>query len=128
MPEYTAAQAEIEKLGKTYEATIQESLKELDVKLKQYNAEAEGQTQDENQKRMQEVEGMKQSLGQYQQQAQKDLQAKESTLIEPIVEKAKSAIERVATAQGFDYVLEEGALIVAKGKNLMADVKKEMGI
>ncbi len=41
MPEYTAAQAEIEKLGKTYEATIQESLKELDVKLKQYNAEAE---------------------------------------------------------------------------------------
>ena len=33
MPEYTAAQAEIEKLGKTYEATIQGSLKELDTKL-----------------------------------------------------------------------------------------------
>jgi outer membrane protein len=128
MPEYTAAQAQIEKLGKTYEATIQESLKELDNKLKQYNAEAEGQTQEENQKRMQEVEGIKQSLGQYQQQAQKDLQAKEATLIEPIVEKAKAAIDKVATAQGFQYVLEEGALIVAKGKNLMADVKKELGI
>ena len=128
MPEYTTAQAEIEKLGKTYEATIQESLKELDVKLKQYNAEAEGQTQEENQKRMQEVEGIKQSLGQYQQQAQKDLQAKEGALIEPIVEKAKAAIDKVATAQGFQYVLEEGALIVAKGKDLMADVKKELGI
>ena len=34
MPEYTAAQAQIEKLGKTYEATIQQSIKELDVKLK----------------------------------------------------------------------------------------------
>lgn len=128
MPEYTAAQTEIEKLGKTYEATIQESLKELDTKLKQYNAEAEGQTQDENQKRMQEVEGMKQSLGQYQQQAQKDLQAKEAALIEPIIVKAKAAIDKVATAQGFQYVLEEGALIVANGKNLMADVKKEMGL
>ena len=48
MPAYTQAQADIEKQGKTYEATIQESLKELDVKLKQYNAEAEAQTQEEN--------------------------------------------------------------------------------
>jgi len=32
MPAYTQAQAEIEKLGKTYEATIQGSLKELDTK------------------------------------------------------------------------------------------------
>ena len=38
MPAYAQAQTEIEKLGKTYEATIQTSLKELDVKLKQYNA------------------------------------------------------------------------------------------
>jgi len=128
MPEYTAAQAQIEKLGKTYEATIQQSLKELDVKLKQYNAEAEGQSQEENQKRMQEVEDIKQTLGQYQQQAQKDLQAKEGALIEPIVKKAKAAIDKVATAQGFQYVLEEGTLIVAKGKDLMADVKKELGI
>ncbi|NNE32640.1 MAG: OmpH family outer membrane protein [Winogradskyella sp.] len=128
MPEYKSAQAEIEKLGKTYEATIQGSLKELDNKLKQYNAEAEGQTQEENQKRMEEVEGMKQSLTQYQQQAQQDLQKKEFDLLKPITEKAKNAIEKVAAAQGYDYVLEAGGLIVAKGKDLMADVKAEMGI
>ena len=126
MPEYKAAQTEIEKLGKTYEATIQTSLKELDVKLKQYNAEAEAQTQEENQKRMQEVEGMKQSLSQYQQQAQKDLQEKEFNLLKPITEKAKTAIEKVAAAQGLEYVLEAGGLIVAKGKDLMNDVKAEL--
>jgi outer membrane protein len=128
MPAYKTAEAEIEKLGKTYEAQIQSSYKELDVKLKQYNAEAEGQSQEENQKRMQEVEGMKQSLAQYQQQAQKDLQEKEFNLLKPITETAKVAIEKVAAAQGIEYVFEAGGLIVAKGKNLMADVKAELKI
>ncbi|MBC3847368.1 OmpH family outer membrane protein [Winogradskyella echinorum] len=128
MPEYISADAEIKKLGKTYEATIQESFKELDNKLKQYNAEAEAQTQEENQKRMEEVEGIKQSLGQYQQQAQKDLEEKRFNLLKPITEKAKAAIEKVAAAQGIEYVLEAGTLIVAKGKDLMPDVKAELGI
>ncbi len=128
MPEYKAAQAEIEKLGKTYEAQIQDSLKELDAKLKQYNAEAEAQTEQTNVERMKEVEGMKQSLSQYQQQAQQDLQKKEFDLLKPITDKAKAAIEKVATTQGFDYVLEAGGLIVKRGKDLLADVKAEMGI
>lgn len=126
MPEYKVAQADIEKLGKTYETTIQTSLKELETKLKQYNADAEAQTQEENQKRMQEVEGMKQSLSQYQQQAQKDLQEKEFNMLKPITEKARIAIEKVAAAQGIDYVFEAGSLIVKKGKDLMADVKAEL--
>ncbi|WP_299106935.1 OmpH family outer membrane protein [uncultured Winogradskyella sp.] len=128
MPEYALAQAEIEKLGKTYEAEIQGSYKELDAKYKQYNAEAETKTEEENMTRMQEVEGMKQSLGQYQQQAQKQLQEKEFNLLKPIVEKADNAIKAVAKAQGFEYVVDEAMLIVADGKDLMADVKKQLGM
>lgn len=128
MPEYAVAQAEIEKLGKTYEAEIQGSYKELDAKYKQYNAEAETKTEEENMTRMQEVEGMKQSLGQYQQQAQKQLQEKEFNLLKPIVEKADNAIKAVAKAQGFQYVVDEAMLIVADGKDLMADVKKQLGM
>lgn len=128
MPEYKAAQAEIEKLGKTYEAQMKDSMKELETKLKQYDAEANAQTEETNVKRMQEVEGMKQSLSQFQQQAQQDLQKKEFDLLKPITDKAKTAIEKVAAAQGFDYVLEAGGLIVKRGKDLMADVKAEMGI
>lgn len=128
MPAYAQAQVEIEKLGKTYEATIQGSLKELDVKLKQYNAEAESQTEQANMDRMQEVEGMKQSLSQYQQQAQKDLQEKEFNLLKPIVEKADAAIKAVAKTQGFQYVVDSAMLIVADGKDLTADVKKQLGM
>jgi len=128
MPAYAAAQAEIEKLGKTYETTIQTSMKELETKLKQYNAEAETQSEQSNMDRMKEVEGMKQSLGQYQQQAQKDLQEKEFNLLKPIVEKADNAIKAVAKAQGIPYVDDSAMLIVADGKDLMADVKKQLGM
>jgi outer membrane protein len=128
MPAYAAAQADIEKLGKTYQETIQESFKELDTKLKQYNAEAESQSEETNMTRMQEVEEIKQSLGQYQQQAQKDLQEKEFNLLKPIVEKADNAIKAVAKAQGYQYVFDSAMLIVADGKDLMADVKKQLGI
>ncbi|EPR71228.1 Outer membrane protein H precursor [Winogradskyella psychrotolerans RS-3] len=128
MPAYAQAQTEIDKLSKTYEATIQTSLKELDVKLKQYNAEAETQTEQTNMDRMKEVEGIKQSLGEYQQQAQKDLQEKEFNLLKPIVEKADKAINTVAKAQGIQYVFDSAMLIVKDGKDLMADVKKQLGM
>jgi outer membrane protein len=128
MPEYKTAQAEIEKMGKTYETTIQESIKELENKLKQYDAEASSQTQEENTRRMQEVEGMKQSLGQFQQQAQRDLQEKEVNLLRPIVEKADNAIQTVAKEQGYQYVLDSAMLIMAEGKDLMADVKAYLKI
>jgi len=128
MPAYTQAQAEIEKLRQTYQTTFQSSLKELDVKLKQYDAEAETQTEQTNMERMNEVEGIKQSLGEYQQQAQKDLQEKEFNLLKPIVEKADNAIKAVAKAQGIQYVVDSAMLIVADGKDLMAEVKKELGM
>lgn len=129
MPETKSAEAEIQKLGKTYEAEIQASLTELQNKAKQYQAEADGQTQ-ENEKRAIEIDGMRQSIGQYQQQAQQDIQKKEIELLKPITERAKAAILKVARAQGFQYVLDssEGSgVIMADGKDLLTDVKKELG-
>ena len=41
-----------------------------------------------------------------------------------------AAIEKVASAQGFDYVLDSsagGSVIMSKGTDLMADVKTELG-
>ena len=130
MPEMQSAEAEIQKLGKTYEAEIQASLTELQNKAKQYQAEAEGQTQEENEKRAVEIDGMRQSIAQYQQQAQQDIEKKKFELLKPITDKAKAAIQKVARAQGFEYVLDStqgGGVILADGKDLMADVKKELG-
>ena len=57
-----------------------------------------------------------------------DLQEKEFNLLKPIVEKADNAIKAVAKAQGIQYVVDSAMLIVADGKDLMADVKKQLGL
>jgi len=128
LPGYKTAQDEIKKLGSTYEAEMKSNLEELDKKLKQYNAEAEGKSEEENLKRMQEVEGMKQAISQYQQQAQQGIQKKEVDLLKPLVEKVDAAIDKVAAAKGFDYVMDKSVFIRASGTDLTADVKASLGI
>lgn len=131
MPEMNTAQAEMDKLGKTYEADIQSMVTEYQNKMKQYEAESGTKTDEENQKRITEVQTMQQNIQQYQGQAQQEMQKKEVDLLKPITEKAKAAILKVARAQGFDYVLDStqgGGVIMADGKNLIDSVKKELGI
>ena len=130
MPEMKSAKSELEKLAKTYETDIQAMATELQNKIKQYDAESSTKTDEENGKRLQEVQSMEQSIRQYQAQAQQDLQKKELDLLRPITEKAKNAILKVGNAQGFDYVLDSSqgqGVIMANGKDLLTEVKSELG-
>ena len=73
---------------------------------------------------------MQQNIMQAQQQAQQELSQKEMELLKPILEKANAAILKVGKAQGFDYVLDASSgsgVILADGKDLLAEVKKELG-
>ncbi|QLE01615.1 OmpH family outer membrane protein [Galbibacter sp. BG1] len=130
MPEMKAAQAELKKLGENYQADIKTSYQELQNKMTLYKNESSTKSQEENQKRAQEVDGMQQSIMQAQQQAQKELQAKELELLEPILQKANDAIQKVGKAKGFQYVLDTSpgaGVILADGTDIMPDVKKELG-
>ena len=130
MPEMKAAQAELKRLEETYRADIQSSLDELKNKLTQYNNEASAMSEEENQKRALELQGFERNIGEAQQAAQQELTKKQGELFEPISKKAKEAIEKVAAAQGYEYVVDASpgaGVIVAKGKDLLPDVKKELG-
>ena len=130
MPEVIAAQKELEKLEKTYQADLETTFKEFQTKAQSYAADAENQTEIINQKRQAELESMQQGLQQFRENAAQDIQKKQMDLMRPLYEKARQAIENVAAAQGFEYVLDSsngGSVIIAKGKDLMADVKKELG-
>jgi len=130
MPEMKAAEAELKKLQETYNADIQASMTELRNKFTQYQNEAASKSKEENDKRAVELQGYEKNIGEAQQAAQQEFQKKQAELFAPISEKAKAAIEKVAAAQGFDYVIDAqagGGLIVAKGKDLLADVKKQLG-
>ena len=130
MPEVKEAQAQLEKLQKTYATEIDASMKEYQTKLQTYSADAQNQTQVTNEARQKELAGMEQNIQQYQQTASQDIQKKQADLLRPLIEKARAAIQKVARAQGFDYVIDGtqgGSLILADGKDLMDDVKKELG-
>lgn len=130
MPEMKAAQAELKRLEETYRADIQSSMEELRNRFTQYNNEASTMSEEENQKRALELQGAERNIGEAQQAAQQELGKKQADLFEPISVKAKAAIEKVAAAQGYQYVLDSSpgsGVIVATGKDLLADVKKELG-
>ena len=132
MPAYKAAMSQLEKLESTYRADIDDLLKEAQSKNQRYQQEAVNQTEDENAKRAQELQQDQQKIMQFQQNAQKELQKKENELLRPVYEKARTSIQKVARAKGYDYVLDSttgaGGVILADGYDLMPDVKKDLGI
>ena len=130
MPEVKEAQAQLEKLQKTYATEIDASMKEYQTKLQTYSADAQNQTQVTNDARQKELAGMEQNIQQYQQTASQDIQKKQADLLRPLIEKARAAIQKVARAQGFEYVIDGtqgGSLILSDGKDLIEEVKKELG-
>jgi outer membrane protein len=130
MPEMKAAEAELKKLSETYQADIQAAATELRNKFTQYQNEAANKSKEENDKRALELQGQEKNIGEAQQNAQQELQKKQAELFGPISDKAKAAIEKVAAQLGFDYVIDAqagGGLIVAKGKNILSEVKIELG-
>lgn len=130
MPEMKAAQAELKKLEQTYAGDIESSMTELKSKFDQYNTEAATKTEEENQKRAIELQGFEKNIQEAQQAAMQEMQKKQQELFAPISEKAKSAIDAVAAAQGYDYVVDNSpglGIIVANGKDLLPDVKQQLG-
>lgn len=130
MPEMKSAQAELKKLQETYRADIESSMTELQNKYTQYSNEATAKSKEENEKRAVELQGYEKNIKEAEQVAMQEMQKKQQELFGPISEKAKSAIEKVAAAQGFDYVIDASpglSLIVSKGKDLLPEVKQELG-
>ncbi|PHS52081.1 MAG: hypothetical protein COB01_08605 [Lutibacter sp.] len=128
MPETKALNTELEKLSKTYENELKAEQAKLEAKIKKFTAEAASQTDEANQQRAAEVDKDKQNLYQASQIAQQDIAKKRDEKLKPILEKAKKAIDEIATEQGFTYVLEASTLIVANGTDLLPAVKTRLGI
>lgn len=126
MPEMTAAKAQLDKLNKTFETEYSTMVTEYQTKMRKYESEAETATKEMNETRAKEMQDMGQRIQQYRDNAQKQLQDKETEIIKPIMDKAKAAIVKVAKAKGYQYVMDASTLIVADGPNLFEDVKKEL--
>lgn len=126
MPSFQDATKQIKQIEQTYQAEIDELLKEAQKKNERYKAEAPTKTDEENQMRMQELNEMQNSIMEYNQTATRDVQKKREELMRPVLEKARNIIQETARAKGFDYVLDStvgSGVLLADGYDLLEDAK-----
>lgn len=131
MPETKAMQNEMKVIGQNYDTEYKAQANALQAKLQQYQQEAATKSNEENEKRSQEVGEIQQKLQLYLRTAQEELQKKEFDMLKPIIEKAQKAIQDVAKEKGIKYVLDSSpgkGLIVFDGEDLLPAVKSKLGI
>ncbi|WP_028375011.1 OmpH family outer membrane protein [Leeuwenhoekiella sp. MAR_2009_132] len=131
MPESKQAEAELNRLNQAYRADFETSYREYQAKYVKFEDEASTLSPTETAKRKGDLELIERNLAQSQQNIDKQLAEKRELLFAPIREKAKELVTKLADNQGFLYVLDSAAsngLIMAKGKDLMPEVKKAIGI
>ncbi|GAA4133515.1 OmpH family outer membrane protein [Flavobacterium chungbukense] len=127
MPAMLDAQNQLQKLSGTYDAEYKKMVDEYQVKIKKYEAEATTVTDAVNTDRSKEVQDMQKRIVDYRDNAQKELQQKETDIVKPLMEKVRASIQKVGKAKGFQYVLDGSTLLLADGPNITADVKKDLG-
>ncbi|MFY8111629.1 OmpH family outer membrane protein [Flavobacterium sp.] len=127
MPAMLDAQKQLEKLSTTYDAEYKKMVTEYQDLLKKYEAEAKTVTDAVNETRGKEVQDMQQRIVAYRDNAQKELQQKESDITKPLYDKVRASIQKIGKAKGIQYILDGASLLLADGPDLTADVKKDLG-
>ena len=78
-----------------------------------------------------ELADMETRIQDFQQKADSDLQAKQQELLQPLLDKAKKAIDEVAKENGYTYIFDAGVgvlLYYEKGDNILPLVKTKLGL
>jgi outer membrane protein len=121
----------LQKYQKDLELILQEMSSEYEKKAMEYQANSSGYSDLIKQTKEGEIKTLEQKIYEFQTKAQQDIQAKQMELQNPFIEKAKGAVEKVAKANGYTYILNstEGLLLYAEpSQDIMSLVKKELGL
>jgi outer membrane protein len=105
MPAMLDAQNQLQKLSGTYDAEYKKMVEEYQTKMKKYEAEVATVTEAVNNERSKEAQDMQNRIVSYRDNAQKELQQKETDIVKPLMEKVKASIQKIGKAKGFQYIL-----------------------
>lgn len=131
MPESDSAR----KVGQAYyqqlETQIESMQKELQDKYQDYQQNQASYTGLVKQNKEQELNDLNQRIQSFQAQAQTSLQKFNDSITQPIINKAKSAVRKVAKEHGYKYILDTSSGIVLyydDGDDIYNLVAAELGI
>ena len=129
MPERKTAEEEVQTFAKSLESQLQAMTAEYQQSVQEYQANEASYTDLVKQDKVTEITGLEQRIQSFQQNAQQALQSKEQELLEPILQKARKAIEDVASEGEYTYIFDKSVgsiLYVKESENILDKVKKKL--
>ena len=128
MPETKKMTSDLDTFSKTKGDELNKQAEAFQKEVQQYQADGAKLTEAQRNAKEAELQKKQQNLQQLQQTAQKDLATRRDTAVKPIIEKLNNAVNKVAKANGFDFIIDSTALIYKAGPDATALVKKELGL
>jgi len=131
MPGQDTVKGVMESYVQSLQGELQSMNAELEMKVTDYQKNVAGLSSIIKATKEKEITDLQGRIESFQQVAQQDIQAKQTELITPFVEKARAAIKDVAKEGGFAYIMnavEDILLYSEGGEDVMPLVKKKLGI
>lgn len=135
LPEYTEAQKKLDQFSQMWQQEIDRKSAELDKMYKEYDAEKVMLSDELKKKREDEIYNKEKEVRDLQRKRfgyQGDLFKKREELIKPIQDKVYNAIQKLAAAKLYDFILDksEGITVIFADPKLdkSDDVLKELGV
>jgi len=132
MPEYDSAQTKLQELQQHYELEIERIQVEINKKIEEFNQNEATMSELIKEAKASEVQELQMRLTNYSQTAQQDLQQQSMLVIQPVMDKARVAIDEVAKEHGLIYVfdLSQGNPIYTSEESLdmVPLVKAKLGV
>lgn len=131
MPERAKIQTELETYANDLRTTLETMRKEYETKIQEFQAKQDVMTDVIKNSKVKEITDLEKRITEFQQTAEADLQKKEQELLQPVIDKAKDAINTVAKENAYTYVLDSSVGVVlysVEGDDILPLVKKKLGL
>jgi outer membrane protein len=132
MPEYNAAMKTLEDMNLKYITEGKKLEEEFQRKYQEYAAQADTLDAAIRQYKENELARLQQSIQEFTKSADETLKKKQQELFMPIIAKMDEAIAKVGEQNGFDFILDNTAGIIAyksaQTTDVAALVKKALGL
>lgn len=126
MPEYKAAQSELENLAQQYEADLKRMQDELQKKGEDFEREQANLLDNVRQRRQQELQDLYTRMQQSVQDNQQAFQRAQQEKMQGISDKVTAAVKQVGEAGGFVYIMDVSMGIPYISNSLSTDVTPEI--
>lgn len=135
MPEYATVQQKLDKLEQQWRTEIQQKQQEVQKLEEEFQARELLYTDEERQQKRQAIQNARRKVEQLRQRyfgPEGELYSRQQELMRPLQERILEAAENVATAEGYDFVVDkkgEVLFLYAREEHDLSDqVLRELGI